>query len=128
MDTSPSDDVTGRRARAGSSIGSSSSSTFSNKNGAPNWIASSKCFMKSDSDSDLILSWSLPYLRVTRVEARSRIDRTPRSAHVLDPLHGLLLGVDAQREPRGGRREDAILHAMFVGRQAFRGPILYYSI
>ena len=29
----------GRRARAGSSIGSSSSSTFSNKKGAPNWIA-----------------------------------------------------------------------------------------
>ena len=73
--------------------------------------------MKSDSDSDLILSWSLPYLRVTRVESRPRLveaNGTPRSVHVLDPLDGLLLGVDAEREARGGGREDAILHAVLV--------------
>ena len=69
--------------------------------------------MKSDSDSDLILSWSLPYLCVIYVESH-RCHRTPRSVHVLDPLHRLLLRVDAQRETTGGGREDAVLDAMFV--------------
>ena len=84
--------------------------------------------MKSDSDSDLILSWSLPYLRVTCVESRARGPGTPRSVHVLDPLHGLLLRVDAERETTGGGREDAVLDAVLVGRESFRGPILYNSV
>ena len=54
--------------------------------------------MKSLSDKDFIFSEVLPYLCVTRVEARrwamKASHRTPRSAHVLDPLHGLLLGID----------------------------------
>ena len=48
--------------------------------------------------------------------------------HVLDPLHGLLLGVDAERETTGGGREDAVLDRVLVGRQAFRGPILYNGV
>ena len=49
-------------SRTGSSMGSSSSSTFSKRNGAPNWMASSRCFMKSLSLRDLIFSWALPYM------------------------------------------------------------------
>mmetsp|Transcript_29380 Transcript_29380/g.94302 ORF Transcript_29380/g.94302 Transcript_29380/m.94302 type:complete len:251 (-) Transcript_29380:746-1498(-) len=42
----------------GSSIGSSSSSMFSKRNGLPNWMASSRCFMKSESFSDFTVRFS----------------------------------------------------------------------
>ena len=67
--------------------------------------------MKSDSDSDLILSWSLPYLCVI---------------YVLDPRSTAPLVVAGRctAETTGGRREDAVLHAVFVGGQALGRPVL----
>ena len=53
--------------------------TFSNRNGAPNCMVGPRRFMKSDSDSDLILSWSLPYLCAIYVE--SDFHEAPRASH-----------------------------------------------